>query len=365
MTGLRLLMTLDAVGGVWQHAIDLAAGLRARGVSVVLAGLGPRPDAAQMAQARTIGPVEWGAAPLDWLAERPADLAAIGPWLDGLAARHQVDVLHLNLPTQAVGLACGLPVLTMSHSCLATWFAAVRGSDVPEDMAWQRDLTAQGLAAADLIVAPSQAHADALARCYGSLPALAVVPNTSRAALPDRLRLPQIVAVGRWWDDGKNGGLLDEAAARTDWPVSLVGALSGPNGARIVLSHAQHAGALSHPDTLARIAEAGIFCAPSRYEPFGLAVLEAARGAAPLVLADIPTFRELWDGAAIFFDPADAGELSDVLNRLSRNPAQQKELGRAACARAARLTPDTQVAAMLRLYRRLAVAAAPAQTATG
>ena len=36
------------------------------------------------------------------------------------------------------------------------------------------------------------------------------------------------------------------------------------------------------------------------YEPFGLAVLEAAQAGCALVLSDIPTFRELWDGAALF-----------------------------------------------------------------
>ena len=37
-----------------------------------------------------------------------------------------------------------------------------------------------------------------------------------------------------------------------------------------------------------------------RFEPFGLAVLEAARAGCALVLSDIATFRELWDGAALF-----------------------------------------------------------------
>jgi glycosyltransferase involved in cell wall biosynthesis len=44
--------------------------------------------------------------------------------------------------------------------------------------------------------------------------------------------------------------------------------------------------------------------APSLYEPFGLAVAEAARAARPLVLSDIPTFRELWGDAALTSRPA-------------------------------------------------------------
>ncbi len=47
-------------------------------------------------------------------------------------------------------------------------------------------------------------------------------------------------------------------------------------------------------------AAATVFASMARYEPFGLAVLEAAQAGMRLVLSDIPTFRELWDGAAIF-----------------------------------------------------------------
>lgn len=362
---MKILMTLDAVGGVWQHALDLGQGLRDQGASVVLAGLGPLPDARQMAMAQSLGPIEWGDAPLDWLARSPEELRPVAPWLDELAARHSPDVLHLNLPTQAMGLTCGLPVLAMSHSCLATWFAAVRGSDVPPDLAWHRDATANGLAAADLVVAPSQSHAEALCRSYDLRLAPMVVPNVSRAAPLPGPRRPCIVAVGRWWDAGKNGAVLDLAAKHCDWPVQMIGALDGPDGARLVLSHACPSGSLSHADTLQAIGQAGIFCAPSVYEPFGLAVLEAARAGVPLVLSDIPTFREIWDGAAVFFSPEDSGDLAATLNALAQDGGRRSNLGRAAQRRASRLTPRTQMDAMWDLYRQLVRASAPTHTATG
>ncbi|WP_083553931.1 glycosyltransferase family 4 protein [Paracoccus sp. SM22M-07] len=360
---MKILMTLDAVGGVWQHAMDLAIGLRERGVSVVFAGLGPPPDADRLAAARSIGAVEWGDAPLDWLAGSQAELAPVAPWLDRVAAHHAPDVMHLNLPTQAVGLTADLPILTMSHSCLATWFAAVRETDVPADLAWQRHLTAQGLGIADKIVAPSQAHAKALIRQYGRLSNLDVVPNSSRSMPSPGLRHARIVAVGRWWDDGKNGRMLDAAAACSDWPVEMIGPLAGPDGAVLSLDHARQVGPLSHRETLRAIGRAGIFCAPSLYEPFGLAVLEAARAGVPLVLADIPTFRELWSDVAVFFDPDDPAFLADALNEMARDPLRRARLGCWAQDRATRLNPDTQVDAMLDLYCQLA--RTPVSTITG
>ena len=54
------------------------------------------------------------------------------------------------------------------------------------------------------------------------------------------------------------------------------------------------------PRSRAGSARCPIFVSAARYEPFGLAVLEAAQAGCALVLSDIPTFRELWDGAALF-----------------------------------------------------------------
>ncbi len=44
-------------------------------------------------------------------------------------------------------------------------------------------------------------------------------------------------------------------------------------------------------------------CVAGLYEPFGLSVLEAALSGCALVLGDIPSLRENWDGAADFAEP--------------------------------------------------------------
>ncbi len=357
--GLRVLQTLDAVGGVWRYAMDLAQALRSQGVRTVFLGFGPPPSPAQAEEAQALGPLDWADAPLDWLASEPGEVAAVPDLVARAARRHAVDLLHLNLPTQAAGLDAGRPVLVTSHSCVATWFRAVRGARLPPSWDWQGDLNARGLAAASCVVAPSRAHADALEACYGPIRSLRVVPNATRAPegrLPEQ---PFIVASGRWWDEGKGGATLDAAAGLANWPVRLLGPAQGANGTVFVPQHARLEGELSHGHAVALMREAGIFVSPSCYEPFGLAVAEAARAGLPLVLSDIPTFRELWDGVALFVPPRDPEALAVALDRLAADPTERRRLGEAARLRSRRFTPEAQARAMLDVYETLTGADLP------
>src|SRR3546814_4918927 len=73
------------------------------------------------------------------------------------------------------------------------------------------------------------------------------------------------------------------------------------------------------------LGRATFFALPARYEPFGLAVLEAALSGCALVLGDIPTLRELWDGVAAFVPPGDIEALEDVLTQLIADPDLRSE----------------------------------------
>lgn len=64
----RVLMTVDAVGGVWRYAMELARGLLAHDVGVLFAGLGPEPSRAQADEALRLGKLVWLEEPLDWIA---------------------------------------------------------------------------------------------------------------------------------------------------------------------------------------------------------------------------------------------------------------------------------------------------------
>jgi glycogen(starch) synthase len=357
LRGAPILITADAVGGVWTYATDLAQGLSRRGATVVLVVLGPPPSREQRAaalQGSGIELVETGL-PLDWTAETPAQVVDAGLAVARLAEARGAALVHLNSPALA---ACGTfaqPVVSVCHSCVATWWDAVRGTALPPEFAWRRDLVARGYASADALVAPSAAFARATGEAYG-IPTPFVVHN-GRVPAAVQPGVPGdgpglVFTAGRLWDEGKNLALLDRAAARLSLPVAAAGPQSGPNGARIELRHVQALGQLSGGEIARRLAARPIFCSPALYEPFGLAVLEAAAAGCPLVLSDIPTFRELWGDAARLVPPHDETALVDAIEAIAADPAGRRRLGAAARLRAQAYSAEAMVAGTVEIYRK-------------
>jgi glycosyltransferase involved in cell wall biosynthesis len=348
----RVLITLDTVGGVWRYAIDGARGLEVHGVDCLLVGFGPAPDAEQRAECGR-SELVWTHEPLDWTVSEGAALDRGTDMLADLARDWNADILHLNLPSQACGVPDGCPVVVASHSCVPTWWHAVQGTDLPSEWAWQIQRNQTGFQRADAVIAPSKSHAIALDAVYNQLPPVHVIHNATGVEPADEPKEPVILSAGRWWDPGKNGALLDAAAATVAWPVFLAGPLNGPNGQHATFRNVRTPGAMPHADLLALMRRLAIFAAPSRYEPFGLAVVEAAISGAALVLADIPTFRELWSDAALFVSPDDSGGWSRALNEVADNSALRLRLTAAAGARARQFTLSRQSAQLHALYSTL------------
>jgi len=346
----KVLMTCDAAGGVWTYALDLARGLRRHGVETVLVGFGAPPSEARMTEAREVAELRWTGLPLDWMVRDRAELTGVAPALDALAAGTGADVVQVNAPSQAAGLATDARVIAVSHSCVVTWFRAVKDCDVPQDWRWQLDLNAEGMARADHVVAPSKAHADLTADCYTDCGPITVVPNAIGPVAEGGRRQPFVYAAARWWDEGKDAATLDAAAAMSDWPVLAFGPDWREGVAPVRFTHARHRGDRPHTEVRRTAELAGIFVSPSIYEPFGLAALEAAAGGAALVLSDIPTYRELWDEAALFAAPGDARAFAARINQLARDPRLRARMAQAARHRAARFSLDAQARAMAALF---------------
>lgn len=356
----RILMTADAVGGVWTYALSLAGGLAAQGIGVSLALTGPAPDREQRAAAATIPglSLDVGDFPLEWQAG--ADPQPVGGWLLDLERRVRPDVVQVN-GFSAAALPFRAPVLCVAHSCVLSWWQAVHGEPAPPTWARYAGRVAAGLALADLVVAPSRAMLAALTQHYGTLHRAAVIHNGADPLhfrpLPRKRSL--VVGMGRLWDEGKNLTALDAVAPWVDWPVWLAGDTTGPDGGRRAPLNARHLGRLPPERVAALLGEAAIFAHPARYEPFGLAPLEAALSGCALVLGDIQSLRELWGGAALFVDPEDRRGLARALVRLIDDPGRRAGLALAARRRARAYGLDRMVRGYRDAYARLVSSRSP------
>ena len=348
----RILLTGDAVGGIWRYNVELARGLMARGVKAALAVMGPPPSPAQRAEARAIELelIETGL-PLDWTAPEPDALRTAGAALAGLAGRLRVDRVHLHAPSLAAEVAWSVPVVAVAHSDVGTWWQAVHGGRIPADLAWRAKATGHGLAEADAVIAPSRAFADMLDRLYRPERPIRVIPNgLAPLRQTPRPRVSGVLIAGRLWDPGKNVELLDRVAPKLGVPVVAAGPLDGPNGESTAFAAVHCVGTLTREEIAEQMAGCTVFASASRYEPFGLAVLEAAQAGLALALSDIPTHRELWDGAALFFHPEDAGGAADALRRLLAAP---EPYASRAAERATRYSAEAMVKATLAVHAKL------------
>jgi glycosyltransferase involved in cell wall biosynthesis len=196
---------------------------------------------------------------------------------------------------------------------------------------------------------------DDLARHYGfSAQKAAVIPNgiDLAAFAPDSKR-PVVMAAGRLWDEAKNLSFLDELAGELPWPVEIAGDCAHPESESVRFSAVRPLGMLNSGEMAEHLGEAAIFAAPARYEPFGLGILEAAASGCALVLGDIPSLRESWDGTAVFVSPDDRPGWRAALAALIANEHRRENLGALAHQRAQQFSRDKMARRYAALYREL------------
>ena len=347
-------MTADAFGGVWTYALELVDALAEHDVGVTLAVMGDGLTERQRRQAAASAAeaVHDSSFALEWMSEPWVEVDQAGRWLLDLADRSCPDVVHLNGYVHAA-LPWNAPTLVVAHSCVLSWWAAVRGEPAPPAWDEYRRRVSEGLAAAAAVVAPTAAMLAELRRWYG-LDGGEVIPNCRRSDWAgEATKELLVVGAGRVWDEAKNLLALDRAASRLDWPVVVAGDGAHPEGGGRRLQAAHATGALPFDELAGLLGRAMVFALPARYEPFDLGPLEAAHSGCALVLGDIPSLREVWGEAATYVHPDDEDGLVRALDDLLGDPARAAARGGDARRRASRYTPAATAGGYLDVYGRL------------
>lgn len=335
---IKILMTADTVGGVWTYALDLIRALQAWPCEIVLATMGGYLSAAQLHAAAELPNLKLyeSSYKLEWMDRPWADVAEAGKWLLEIAQQEDPDLIHLNNYVHGL-LPWSVPVLMVGHSCVSSWWHAVKGCAPTPNWQTYRQRVAVGLHCADQVVAPTRAMLTMLQRLYGPLTNSSVIHNgrDSRHFQPGATE-DSILSVGRIWDEAKNIAALDRVAPELSWPVRIAGQAKHPKGAEQRFTNVQALGQLAPDEVAAAMAKAAIYALPARYEPFGLSALEAALSGCALVLGDIASLHEVWGDAALYVAPEDDAALAQTLQMLIAEPAKRQALAEAAYERAQR-----------------------------
>ena len=171
-----------------------------------------------------------------------------------------------------------------------------------------------------------------------------------------------VLSVGRLLDAGKQVFLLTQHTL--PFSVCIVGSEQTipmpriPIRADVKVSTDQNCVAIRGPQTEAQLralySRAAVYAATARYEPVGIAPLEAAFSRCAIVANDIPSFREVWGDAALYFRTNDGGSLAQTLRQLDADRALRHAYADRAYTRAReRFTTKRMIDDYIELYRTL------------
>lgn len=323
---MRILMTTDTIGGVWTFTKELSTELLSHGCAVALVSFGRMPSVTQRKWVADQAE-RWGSnfyfaasdAPLEWMDDNSGALPKGAPVLSRVAESFEAELL-LSSQYCFGALECDLARILIAHSDVLSWAVSCRGREL-ERSVWLDNycrLVADGLGCADAVVAPTRWMLEALASHF-SLPTDARVIKNGRSIEPSVTgthRKCQGVSVGRLWDEGKNLKVLSEI--RLPIPIVVAGE-TYHESAHFSLTGGdlRLLGPLAEDEVLALFRSSSIYICTSQYEPFGYAPLEAALCGCAVVANDLPSLREVWGDAALYF--ADPERLSGLLADLTRD----------------------------------------------
>ena len=354
---MRILLTSDTVGGVWTFTQELSTELLLRGHSVALLSLGREPSASQAQACHSLSACygerfryEASTDPLEWMEGNERAYREGTAALLALANSFQADVVHSSQFCFG-DLPLSIPVVITAHSDVLSWASACRPHGL-EPSAWlarYRSLVECGLQRATAVVAPTRWMSETLCQLYPLRSAPRVILNGRNLAVARGvLKRQQAVSVGRLWDEAKNLALLAEVASPV--PILVAGEQQFEASESVIdCENLTLLGPLTEQAILELYRESSMYLAPSRYEPFGLAPLEAAQCGCALLLNDLPSFREIWGDVALYFE--DARSLSCLLATLS--PESILEAQQRSQERARELTATCMAEQYESLYRAL------------
>ena len=244
---------------------------------------------------------------LEWMQDPWEDVEKARKWINCIYHTVLPDLVHLNNYAQVCGdWEC--PTISVFHSCVSTWWQAVKGTAVPSH--WQQyvETVKSSLQCSDLVVSPSKAILEKAQATHGFTTESKVIYNGRDLSFPER-------------------------------------------GKTLEIENVHFLGSLSETEVREWIHRASIFVSPTKYEPFGLAILEAAEAGCALALSNIETLQEIWGDSALFFNPQDREEAKAKIMELIENETQRETYSEKALLRSELYSTEKMGDAYFEMYK--------------
>jgi glycosyltransferase involved in cell wall biosynthesis len=290
------------------------------------------------------------------------------PSSDGTVEKLEADLVHFVLPQAYITAVPSIyQVHDLLHLAFPDLFSKVhrqyrevayatfaRQAHLVVTMTeWGRQQIADGLGieASRIAVVP-------WAPVIGQVPTAAGEAGAAIGSLPDRY----LLYPAQTWAHKNHLGLIDALAilrGRGHTPTVVLTGRETPEFAKArrrmdtLKLHGQVRVLGRVPDStliqLYQNATAIVF--PSRYEGWGLPIVEAFAFGVPVAASNTTAIPEVAGGAALLFDPEDPGAIADAIERIVDDAALRSDLRARGLARAAALTWHSTADRFRALYR--------------
>ena len=345
---MHVLVTSDTLNGNWTYTRELVSGLITRGLRVTLVSFGQIPLPEQTTWMERLHGLAYHptAFRLDWMQEGQRDFEDASAYLCSLVKETRPDVFHSNHLCYGA-LPVAIPRVVVAHGDLITWWKSVHGRE-PKDSAWlrwYRQTMVRGVAEASAVVAASEWMLNTVRSTYAAGVQETVIYHGRNPIFfnPYVAKEDSVLAIGRLLDPAKQVHLLTQQTHPV--PVCIVEDDDTANQSSRIPVRADIKfsdgtagvslkGSQSEAELRLLYSRAALYAGTYRYDPSGMAVLDAALSRCALILNDIPSLREIWGPAAVYFRTNEAESLAEAVRILSADVQLRRNFANRAFQRA-------------------------------
>jgi alpha-1,3-rhamnosyl/mannosyltransferase len=240
-----------------------------------------------------------------------------------VAAREPVDLIHYLHPALPA-FSPGCPVVMNLLDAIG-W--AVPGYRLPQPYEW---LERRAAGRADLVLTLSESARADIERLLGVSRAKIRITYLGSPPLDPEpsSKEPYFLFVGGTEKRKNLSAVLDAFSSFEGFELRVVGAhtASPVHDARREQTGVRWLGHVSEEELVELYRHATALVFPSRYEGFGLPVLEAMARRTPVIAANRSSIPEVARGAAVLVDPDDVEGLRDAMRRVADDEVLREEL---------------------------------------